>query len=86
MRPVDQSAEVVPFEHTADGDPVAQAYRHAFGDVDVVGDKYGLPITGIEYQALMLVALDVVRQELHDPAAELDPVAGTVLAEPLITS
>ena len=39
MRPVDETAQVVPLVHAAHVDAIAHAERHAFGEINIVCDQ-----------------------------------------------
>jgi hypothetical protein len=62
VSPVHQSAEVVPFIHTAKPNPVPNAKRYPVGEINVVGDKQRLPPRQLQDEALVPGILVVIRQ------------------------
>ena len=76
MGPVHEPAEVVPFVHSADLNPVADANWHTLGQIDVVGDKQRFTIADIQDKALVPGTVVVVRQQPHHDTAEFDPGSG----------
>ena len=60
--PVHQPPEVVPFVHTAKFEPIAQADRHPFGQVDIVGDQQRAALRKLQNEALMAISVAIVGQ------------------------
>jgi hypothetical protein len=73
MRPVHEAPEVVPFVHSANLHSVSDANRHAFGEVNVVGDKQRFAIANIEDKSLVPGTVVVIRQQPYDDTPEFDP-------------
>lgn len=61
MRPVHQAAEVVPLVDATDCHAISHAKRHATGQVDVMRDQQRLMLTDINNEALVALAIVVVR-------------------------
>ena len=60
MRPVHQPTEIVPLIHSAKHDSVADADRHAFGEVDVVCDQYRAAIAQLNNKSLVTRSIVIV--------------------------
>lgn len=60
MRPVHQPAQVVPLVEAADEHPIAHAERHAAREVNVMRDQQRLPLTDVDNEALVALAIVVV--------------------------
>ena len=83
VRPVQESAEIVPFVQAAHAHAVAHAEWHAFSKVGVVGDQQGLAIADVDDEALVPGAIMVIRQKAADEARDFDPppVVGLAVAD-----
>jgi len=68
VRPVHQSAKVVPFVHATNVDAIPHAGRNALCEIDVVGDQKRLAIADINDEALVTRVIVVVRQKAADEA------------------
>ena len=66
VRPVHQSAEVIPLVHAANVDAITHTDGHAIGEIEVVCDQQGLAIADIDYKALVTRVVVVVRQKAAD--------------------
>ena len=75
MRPVDQSAQVVPFVHATYLHPVTHPQWNALREVDVVSDQQCPAGTDVDDKALVRRAIIVVRQKPPDEACNFDPAA-----------
>ena len=60
VRPVHQSAQIVPLVHATDVDAIAHADRDAFGQIDIVSDQQGLAIADIDDEALVARIIVVI--------------------------
>ena len=78
MRPVDETAEVIPLVHAAHVDAITHAERHAFGEINIVCDQQCPAIANIDDEALVARAVVIVRQQSPNEARDLDPF--TVIA------
>jgi hypothetical protein len=73
VRPVHQSAEIIPLIHTAKPDAVADAERYAPGEIDIMGDEQRLPASQLQDEALVSGTIVIIRQQPCHDAAILDP-------------
>ena len=73
VRPVQESAEIVPFVQASHTHAVAHAEGHAFGQVGIVRDQQRLAIADVDDKALVSRAVMVVRQKAADEARDFDP-------------
>ena len=53
MRPVNETAQVIPFVHAANMHPVAHTKRNTLGKIDIVGNQQGSAGADIQYESLM---------------------------------
>ncbi len=60
MRPVHETAEVIPLIHTAYLDAIAHTKRHAFGEVEVVRNQQRPTVTNIDDETLVTRAVVVI--------------------------
>ena len=73
VRPVHQTAEIVPLIHAAYANTIAKTERHVFRDIDVVGDQQGPAITYVDNEPLVTRAVVIIRQKAADEALDFDP-------------
>ena len=73
MGPVHEAAKIIPLIHAAHVDAITHADRHAFREIDVVGDQQGLAVADIDNEALVSRIVVVVTQEAADEARDFDP-------------
>ena len=83
VRPVQESAEIVPFVQAAHAHAVAHAEGHAFSKVGIVRDQQRLAIADVDDEALVPRAIMVIRQKAADEARDFDPppVFGLAVAD-----
>ena len=83
VRPVQESAEIVPFVQAAHAHAVAHADGHAFSQVGIVRDQQRLAIADVDDEALVPRAIMVIRQKAADEARDFDPppVFGLAVAD-----
>ena len=73
VRPVHQSAEIIPFVHATEMDPVAERQRYPVGKIDVVSNQERLAIAQLDDKALMLRSIVIIRQQAPDETRVFDP-------------
>ena len=73
VRPVHESAEIIPLVHAAHVDPITHANRHAFSEVNVMRDQQGPAIADVDDETLVARAVVVIRQKAADEARDFDP-------------
>ena len=73
--PVNQAAEIVPFIHAAKRDPIANADRHALGQVNIVSNQHGLPVAHVQDKSLMTRAVIIVADNAGNNARAFNPCA-----------
>ena len=76
MRPVHEAAQLVPFIEPAETDPVADGDRDPGCNVDVVRDQQRIPVSKLQYEALVTCPVIVVRNQAFDEARVFDPTSG----------
>jgi len=79
VRPVHESAEVVPLEHAPESHPVAEADRDPFREIDVVRYQNRLPVRQLQDESLMARALVVIRDQPLDESGVLYPTPCIVI-------
>ena len=73
MRPVHESAEIVPLVQSSHPHAIAHAERNSLGEVDVVDNQEGLVVANIDDESLVRRPLVIVRQQAADEARDFDP-------------
>ena len=76
MCPVDEAAQVVPLEETAEPDAVAERDGNSLGHLGIVRDQQGLTARDPDHEALVALVVAFVRQQADDDAGVLDPAPG----------
>lgn len=74
MRPVHESAQVVPLIHATYAHPVAHPKRDAFGEIDIVRDEQRAAIADVDNEALMARTVVIIGQQSPHEARDFDPL------------
>lgn len=61
MRPVHETAQIVPFIHAPDLDAIAQSYGYRVSEVDIVRDQQRCTAADINDEALVARTIIVIR-------------------------
>ncbi len=73
MSPVHEPSKLVPLVHTTHFDAIADAKRHAFGQIEIMRDQQRPAVTDIDDESLVTRAVIVVMQEAADEAFYFGP-------------
>jgi hypothetical protein len=73
MRPVHHPTQIIPLVHSSKLDPVTDAKRHAFGDVDVVSDQQSAAISQPNDDSLVPRPIFIVGQQTDNETCVLYP-------------
>jgi hypothetical protein len=84
VRPVHETAQVIPFVQAPETYPVAQAERYPHGHVEVVRNQQRLPAAEAKYEPLVTGTVVIVGQQPDDDPGVLYPaVRIALLVEPV---
>lgn len=84
MRPVDETAEIVPLVHTAHVHSIAHAQRDAFREIDVVCNQQRLAVADIDNEPLVPRAIVIIGQQASHEAGHFDPLTVIAFCERLV--
>ncbi len=81
MRPVHETPQIVPLVLPAHVDAIAETNRHAFREIEIVGDQQCCAVTDVDDEPLVTSVVGVVTQKAADEARDFDPPPVIAFAE-----